>query len=239
MIYDCFMFNREFAIFELRMRLLYDKVDKFVIVEGDRDHAGVEKETTNFKLRYPQFADKIKSYVVEMPLLKDVENRFALDRIQRDGILQGLGDVVPNDVVMISDLDEIPNPGTWNGVEGAFIQRHSYYAFDRVDPRPWKGTCLVAGWRFNNRYGNITPQDIRNFRDLLQPCGLGWHFGWTGSKEEAIKKMLSSPHTELNEETVSKFYGERHPSDGVELIKSSEGLPKECFEFPQFFMDKP
>lgn len=235
MIYDCFMFNREFHIFELRMRLLYDKVDQFVIVEGTRDHAGNEKETTNFALRYPQFSAKIKAFTVDLPKLEDVANRFELDRLQRNGISQGLVNVQPNDIVMISDLDEIPNPGSWNGLEGAFVQRHSYYYFDRVDPRPWKGTCLVAGWRFNNRYGNITPQDVRNFRDLLQPCGYGWHFSWIGSKEEAIQKMLTSPHTELNKETVARYYGERHPIDGTSLIHSDENLPKQCREFPQYF----
>ena len=39
MIYDCFTFFNELDILELRLQLLYDVVDKFVLVESTKTHS--------------------------------------------------------------------------------------------------------------------------------------------------------------------------------------------------------
>ena len=44
-IYDCFIFNNEVELLELRLNILNDVVDKFVIVEGNFTFSGTKKES--------------------------------------------------------------------------------------------------------------------------------------------------------------------------------------------------
>lgn len=46
MIIDCFPYFNEKELLELRIRLLYTKVDRFIITEADHTHSGKPKELT-------------------------------------------------------------------------------------------------------------------------------------------------------------------------------------------------
>ena len=46
---DCFMYFDEDLVLDIRLNTLYDKVDKFIIVEATKNHAGEHKEL-NFKI---------------------------------------------------------------------------------------------------------------------------------------------------------------------------------------------
>ena len=239
-ILDCFMFNDEFDILELRMKILYPHVDKFVIVQSKYTHSGKDRDIVNINTRWPQYVDKISTYVVGKPQIYDKKNeRWQLENYHRNQISLGLNNLNNGDAVLISDVDEIPDLMNWNHSEGVFVQQHSYYKFDLIDPRPWNGTVCIAGWRFNSPYGKMTPQDCRNFRDLLKPCGTGWHFGWIGSIEKAKKKIEDFAHFELDnsemkEKKLIKCYEEGlHPSDGTPLNDKSDYFPKECKDYPQ------
>jgi len=112
-IYDCFTFFNEFDLLELRLRELYDHVDYFVVVEGNRTFQNQEKPFyyDSMKYRYAQWQDKIiRVRLMDMPEDTDPWGR---ERHQRDGILQGLSaDTEDNDIIMISDVDEIPRVET-------------------------------------------------------------------------------------------------------------------------------
>jgi len=109
-IYDCFTFFNELDVLEIRLNILNDKVDYFVLVEATTTHSGKKKELyfENNKSRYSEFSKKIIHVVVDdMPELKD--DRWVLENFQRNAIMRGLSDCKEDDVIMISDLDEIPN----------------------------------------------------------------------------------------------------------------------------------
>lgn len=110
-IYDCFTFFNELDLLEIRLNILNDKVDYFVLVEATKTHSSLDKELyyQNNKARFKEFAHKIIHVVVsDMPEVKN-GNRWDLENFQRNAIMRGLTNCEPNDVIIISDLDEIPN----------------------------------------------------------------------------------------------------------------------------------
>lgn len=117
MIYDCFSFFNELDLLEIRLNVLKDVVDKFVLVEATRTHTGRPKPLyyEENKARYADFADRIIHVVVEdfsaaEGMATARETAWAVENIQRNAIAKGLVRANPADTVIISDLDEIPKP---------------------------------------------------------------------------------------------------------------------------------
>ena len=113
-VYDCFTFFNEFELLELRLDSLYDLVDYFVIVEANKTHAN-EPKPFNFWERRSEF----KRYFKKIRYVKDDSvvpykgvGDWSIENNQRNNIIQGLSDAAPDDLIFISDVDEIPNPMT-------------------------------------------------------------------------------------------------------------------------------
>lgn len=108
-VYDCFLFFRELDLLEIRLAELYDVVDVFVLVESRYDFAGNEK-ALHYKAnrrRFAAYADKIRHIeVLDDPA--DAGVRWARQAYQRAAIRKGLDDAAPDDLVIVSDVDEIP-----------------------------------------------------------------------------------------------------------------------------------
>ena len=124
-IYDCFMYFDEDMLLDLRLNVLNNYVKKFVITEATYTHNGSKKKL-NFDINnFKKFKDKIDYIVIDKPPptiinLKDedtVEDRgeklilngMARDYYQRENLNKGLNKSQDDDLIMISDLDEIPN----------------------------------------------------------------------------------------------------------------------------------
>ena len=111
-IFDCFTFFNELELLELRLEALYDFVDCFVIVESNKTHRNENKDY-NFELhkdKYARFHDKIKYIKLDEYMPYKGEDDWSLENHQRNYIMTGLIDALPSDLIMISDIDEIPNP---------------------------------------------------------------------------------------------------------------------------------
>ena len=113
-VYDCFTFFNEFELLELRLDSLWDLVDYFVIVEANKTHAN-EPKPFNFFERQKDFKKYFKKirYVMDDSIVpyKGVGD-WSIENNHRNNIIQGLGDAAPDDLLFISDVDEIPNPTT-------------------------------------------------------------------------------------------------------------------------------
>lgn len=113
MIYDCFTFFNEIELLKIRMNILNDVVDKFVIVEADKTLRGVpkafnfEKIKAEFDNEYPDKIIYIKA--TNCPVLENSKD-WAIEYFQRNSILGGVYNCKAEDLIMISDIDEIPNP---------------------------------------------------------------------------------------------------------------------------------
>lgn len=112
-IYDCFTFYNEFELLELRLKSLWDIADYFVIVEANRKHNGEPKD-----FNFPKRAEEFKKFWPKIRFinadLSDVPFKgvgdWSLENAQRNMILRGINDAQPDDLILISDLDEIPAP---------------------------------------------------------------------------------------------------------------------------------
>ena len=133
-IYDCFTFFNELDLLEIRLEELYAVVDKFVIVEADRTHSGKYKGFVleKNKKRYSKWWDKIIYVKIKnspLPRLTWIYNLFLytknsflkyvsfnaglgnwnLENFQRNAIIRGLTHAEDKDIIIVSDLDEIPS----------------------------------------------------------------------------------------------------------------------------------
>ena len=167
MIYDCFTFFNELDLLEIRLNILNEVVDKFVLVEATRTHQGKEKPLyfTENKSHYAAFADKIIHIVVDEYPEYEGKSAWVLERYQREMISKGLKDCKPDDVIMVSDVDEIPNPAAIRKYADApgvkvFHQRMYYYFMNCINATndkefKWHGTVMCK------KKDNISPQEMR------------------------------------------------------------------------------
>ena len=124
-IYDCFMFYDEDVILDLRLNILNEYIDYFVIVESKFFHNGKERKLRFDIENYSKFRDKI-IYIIQdnqpsgiQEILKsddegaisakEINNALLRENSQRNLISQGLKMAADNDLILISDVDEIPN----------------------------------------------------------------------------------------------------------------------------------
>ena len=111
-VYDCFMFYNEFELLELRLKSLWDVVDYFVLVEADRGHTNIPEPFffEENKERFKEFLPKIRHIMVKLDLPYKGTGDWTLENAHRNSIMQGLKDAAPDDLIFISDLDEIWAP---------------------------------------------------------------------------------------------------------------------------------
>ena len=118
-IIDCTSFYNEHLMYEIRLNILNDKVDKFIVTESTYSHSG-QKKTLNFDINnYPKFKDKIIYIIIDkepegiVPENDDpsLQRSNSLKRIalSYDECLKKLEKFEENDLIMLSDNDEIPN----------------------------------------------------------------------------------------------------------------------------------
>ena len=135
-IIDCFMYFDEDHLLEIRLNTLSDYVEKFVIVEANLDHAG-NARSPQFNIdKFYKFKDKIEYILVkDLPAHNNFYKKnwgpsWRRENFQRNALSKGYERCDPNDVIMISDLDEIPNPEKIsqfknNNKYGCFVQKNT------------------------------------------------------------------------------------------------------------------
>jgi len=118
MVFDCFTFFNELDLLEIRLNELAGIVDRIVIVESTRTFSGQSKRLyyAENRDRYKRFADRIIHVVVDdMPPVEN-GNRWELERHQRRKIIDGLHGCSDLDIIIVSDVDEVPSAEILSGV---------------------------------------------------------------------------------------------------------------------------
>ncbi len=196
-IYDCFIFSNELDLLEIRLNTLKDVVDYFVIVESTETFSGKDKELyfLNNKERFTAFMDRIIHVVVDdMP--KDA-HRWERELYQRNAIMRGLTNCSPDDIIIISDVDEIPAPDkilhSFTGDPIALKQRLYYYFLNCEAQKQANGPVML---RFKDL---LSPQWARDQRERLRTIeDGGWHFSYLGGIEAIKRKIESFAHSEYD-----------------------------------------
>lgn len=223
-VFDCIPFYQSNLLFELRFKTLNKLVDKFVVCESTKTHSG-EKKPLNFDLtNFQKITDKIIYIIVDdMPnIFKNKKEKYPLYNFQINKLKDGLIDASDDDLIIISDEDEIPNPKTIANFKynifkyGIFMQNLYYYKFNIYNEtenngNKWPGSriCLKKNLK--------KPSDFRALKvknkflpfwkfwkeksiDLIYNGG--WHFTYLMDYKKIAEKIKSSEHSEFNK---SKF----------------------------------
>ena len=210
-IIDCFLYNNEDLILELRLNLLDKHVDKFVIIEAKYNHSGLIKENYNFNIEnFKKFKNKIIYLCVE-----DFPNGFdhwERENYHRNYILKALENIHQEDYIIISDIDEIPNLDQINQIIAnkkkytAFKQKMIYYKFNLLNASEpnWYGSKMCKfkylkspQWLRKQKVKNYPFYRIDKIKWNLVDIG-GWHFSFVMSPGEVSKKIKSFAHSEFN-----------------------------------------
>lgn len=186
-VWDCFMFNGEYDMLEIRFNILNPHVDKFVICESEQTFSGLVKplywkERGN---RFKPCEDKVIYHTVPP---KDLDTAFERAGYQKDSIREALKGCQPDDIIYYGDVDEIWKPQT---KEGKLRQlAYSYYLNNRSS-EDWQGTNVC---KYKNLY-NLN--DWRANHDVILEDG-GWHFTNVMPYDKIINKLESYDHQEAN-----------------------------------------
>lgn len=213
MIIDCCTYFMEADLLELRMAQLDSMVDLFVVVEGDRTHAGAPKESVLRKHfdRFRKYADKIVLWTAILPEGDGLHWTWRREIAQRNAIKDALESLRLNhdDMILISDCDEIPRREFVQSLHqlppdgiAIAVQRLYYYTFNHTAPDiAWNGT-RAAQWANVQALGADGVRYVETARGgyprILRARDAGWHLSYFGGTSAVRTKIESFLHQELN-----------------------------------------
>lgn len=232
MVYDCIPFFNELDILKLRLHILDPYVDRFVIEEATVTFSGQPKELCFEKNRelFSEFLHKIDYIVVEdSPAEGTTHER---DKFQKNNLMRGLQNLKEEDVIMVSDVDEIPNPAQLQEIIGHFdpdiiyhMAQRMFYCFlnmeevsgkllsitgefEGVVQKKWLGTKIFS-------VKNIPPTGLIDIREVdvkgsnsVRVEEGGWHFGYMGGRGKTDlskrigEKVKAAAHQEYSSQDI-------------------------------------
>jgi len=225
-IYDCFIYFDEELLLDIRFNILSKYVDKFIIVESKFSHRGEPREP-NFNInKYKKFQDKIEYILLD----KSPNNLFEINKddtrinekiivngnlrefFQRNAILEGLKNADEEDLIIISDVDEIPNLEeiNFNEIKNDpvfFNQIFCCFKLNLFSKMKWCGSRMIRKKKL------ISPQWLRDIKDrnysklrfdtyfskkkynnIKFVNDGGWHFSYLKKPSGVEKKLKSIRH---------------------------------------------
>ena len=220
-IYDCFSYWDEDLLLDLRLNILNNYVDFFVIAEGNKTWQNNSKKLRFDIKKFEKFEKKIIYIpVTDMP---DGDNPYLRENHQRNCLAKGLQNANDQDLIIISDLDEIPNPKVLAKFKNnlrfaAFKQKHFYYKLNLLNSQSphWFGSRICI-----KRYLK-SPQWLRDLKFKKRPFWRidkfrlnniiengGWHFCNLKTPENLLYKYknLCETNDPYNfKESIDKKY---------------------------------
>ncbi len=238
MIVDTCMFFNELTLLKLRFTILQDVVDRFVIVEADRTFAGKRKPLIFQDYKHTMFGpwlDRITHVIVDD--FPPTDNPWDRERHQRNAIQRGLETIGPavDDVVLVSDCDEIPNP-VWlenDGIRNWMTANHETAVFEQAlysftlhwrHVRPWYGTrAILADYLLEPQMMRST-LGPRSARELVIHDG-GWSFSYLGGVSAVQAKVSAYSHQEVNRpEYTNRLHVEDSIRRGKPLVRGDGNI---------------
>lgn len=246
MVYDCFQFFNELDILKIRLNVLAPVVDRFVISEATETFSGIKKPLyyEENKELFAAFQDRIIHVVVDDTPQGDTHYR---DTFQKNAVTRGLKDCTDDDIVIFSDLDEIPNPDKIREILQDFqadriyhfAQRLFYcylnmeevsgsllsYAgeFEGVAQKKWIGTKMLS-YRLL-REQNLLLGELR-FPERKE-IGIrvddgGWHFGYMGGNGE--KNVAKRIGDKVKAAAHQEYNTSRYLKEAVDRLLCGEDI---------------
>ena len=235
MIIDAFTFFNEKELVQLRIKYLNDVVDNFVIVEGNFTHTGKEKNW-NFEdilsNELKDFSHKIKYHKMQIDLEKADREKspnyinkkngrsWKVESMQRNYIKQACEKFSSDDIIIISDLDEIPSKEKISFIKSSNFKTIAPVSFDQalfhlnckyLSLEKWVGSVVVT----KELIDKYEPQVFRDYKDRIS-CfkESGWSFSSFGGVRKIKEKFEAFVHQEYNK---NEYTNEEHLTKSAEL----------------------
>jgi beta-1,4-mannosyl-glycoprotein beta-1,4-N-acetylglucosaminyltransferase len=278
MIYDAFLFFNELDLLDIRLNLLNDVVDKFVIVESTVTFSGKPKNLffNENKHMFEKFNDKIIHIVVDdtpvnfnniefisntstqqdifkNKILKYLNESTGWNRnnpneiqwgreiYQRESIINGLLNCDDNDLIIISDVDEIPNPLELMKIKDSdqsdvfeFKQNMFYYNLSTLKERRWSGR-KIAHWSIikENSLNILRQNKLTN--NVVEDGG--WHLSFMGGENRIKDKLEAYAHQEYNNNTIKENISRNIQSKNDLFFRGSLSEINIIDEFPDTLLN--
>jgi len=248
--YDCFMYFDEDMVLDLRLNILDRYVSKFIICEATYNHKGLKKKL-NFNIEnFQKFKEKIIYIVLdknspdlitindndtlETKNKKILHNSINRDVYQRNHLMTEISKLDDDDLIFISDLDEIPNLENfqYKSKINVFVQDMFSYKFNlKLPNRKWIGSrackkkhLISPQWLRNIKNKSYPPWRLDTFFSNKKYMNLnyiengGWHFTSIKTAKELFHKLTSFAHHLEFEESGLKL------NDIEEYIKNKKNF---------------
>jgi beta-1,4-mannosyl-glycoprotein beta-1,4-N-acetylglucosaminyltransferase len=247
MKYDCFYFFDEFDLLEIRLNVLDSVVDKFVLIESTETFNGKQKSLVFQQNRdkFKKWEDKIIYHCVDdfpndsdilrksflSPNTGNKEHWWIREFYQKESLIKPLSNICfDDDIVFISDVDEIWNPEIEIKMDD-FVHRPKQIAYpfylnnrSNQDFNAWTGT-RYGKFKTLKKYGPNHFRTEREVSGIIQENG-GWHFSWLGKKSD--KWNDNHPDNNLRFNMVSY----------TKMIKDESDIPKFIMDNKAKFVEK-
>lgn len=252
-VYDVFSFLNELDLLEVRLNILDEHVDYFVIVESRQTFSGMDKPLyfKDNENRFQKWNHKIIHYVMlDYPQDSEIYQKALISPNVGDGAENWLrefyGKEAPmralesrcndNDVIFLSDLDEIWNPKIKYEIEHDKVYRpiqtaYPYYLNNRSNQDPWCWTGTRVGrYKTLKKYGANHFRTEREAKSIPIPNG-GWHFSWTNKEEKYKAFKFDDVHSRFERVSIEKTWKDESElpeyvlNNKEELVKKGLMLP--------------
>jgi len=172
-----------------------DGIDRRVVVESWLTHSGLKKKALYFEgLDLPEVTFVLAD-------LSYGKTSWERENMQRNAILEGLKNAAADDIVLISDVDEVPTSDAITRaiqqlkIHPAVVLSQKLYNFskDWMEPGGWRGTVVTTAQHVKK----VSPQQLRDDRERLpRVADGGEHLSWFGGVGEVRRKLRSFAHEE-------------------------------------------
>ena len=240
MIIDAFTFFNEKELVQLRIKYLSDLVDYFIIVEANTTHAGKKKDW-NFedilKNELKDFSHKIKYHQIKIDLEKAEQERspnyadaiqgrsWKVESMQRNYIKEACKEFSSEDIIIVSDLDEIPSKEKINFIKSSDFTAVAPVAFEQalfhlnckyLNLETWIGSVVVT----KELIDKYEPQIFRDYKDRISRFKeAGWSFSSFGGIVKVKEKFEAFAHQEYNKkEFLNAEHIKKSAESGLDLL---------------------
>jgi len=231
-VYDCFTFFNELELLKVRLEELDPVVDHFVLVEARKSFTGNDKCLYFHENRkdFAKFKDKIIHLVIEEfppPSGDQDADHWNRESYSRNYILNALKNCSEDDVIFISDLDEIPKSSTVTKIAAYLEHKARRIPLQNRSPKdfvcdtemrlfslslnreystPWYGGCKAAPYWF---FKHNSPWELKVFHhtypNIKRFMNAGWHFNGMGGDQRVLEKWKNTAPISGFEEMLKRM----------------------------------
>jgi len=238
-----FPYFNEAEVVEIKLAEMESWFDAVVIVEGNRTYAGAERELDFQKHDWSRWEGKIRYKAIDLPLFPGFEGlqpsqdftavangAWLREEYLRNSPLSLMPDLEDDDVVLLTDADEIVKPDVLRRLESYSVRFHLPQYVMHLNWRwVWEPQAVARITTGGQIMQKSIQGVVRGMEGEMRPVmgDMGWHFSYMGGRERARYKIMQAAHIEL-----AKHAGnvERSFETGEDLF--SRGASYQLYEAP-------